>query len=210
MKIFKLFMNYDKEERYLEEMARKGNRLTKKGLFYTFKKQAPQQMAVQIDYRQLKRKQDYQDYLSLFENAGWLHIAGTRSSGEQYFMKMSIDREEDLAIFSDRISSARRYLKKAFHSMIQACCMLLIIALFQYWDIVDFTGLWNPQEFFYTPGLWEKTGSAFRKSFLFELIFVVIFRFGPLFLLACNLILVAILAVWAFKVYRQEQESITY
>ncbi|NLK96319.1 MAG: DUF2812 domain-containing protein [Clostridiales bacterium] len=41
------------------------------------------------------------------EDSGWNNILGTKSSGKQYFKKVSENSEDD--IFSDKISKASRY-----------------------------------------------------------------------------------------------------
>jgi len=43
-----------------------------------------------IDYRIFKDKKEFDNYIALFEDAGWKHVYGTKNSGNQYFLPMSI------------------------------------------------------------------------------------------------------------------------
>ena len=107
MKKFKLFLNYEKEERWLADMASQGYQLKETDFGYSFEKTLPEQAVIKIDYRRFKKEQDFLDYLALFEDSGWQHISGTKKSGSQYFKKTNSDSTED--IFSDTASRAGRY-----------------------------------------------------------------------------------------------------
>src|SRR6056297_1650625 len=106
MKTFKLFLSLDGEERWLEEMARKGWLLVHKGWRYRFKRTHPQDLTVRIDYRIFKHREDYEDYLELFSDCGWQHLAGKKGSGTQVFCAQG--KPDGVCIFSDQASKRAR------------------------------------------------------------------------------------------------------
>lgn len=122
MKKIKFFLQFDKEEKWLEYMANQGWMLYRKSLFYYFRKIVPETKTIRIDYREIKSKKDFLDYCALFEDSGWKHIAGTKSSGTQYFLKMNNNSMED--IFSDTFSRAGRY--KRLSNMWLSCASIFI------------------------------------------------------------------------------------
>ncbi|RXZ80292.1 DUF2812 domain-containing protein [Paenibacillaceae bacterium] len=203
---WKLFLNYSEEENWLMAMKERGFKLKKRGLFYHFAKSEPKSDVIRIDYRKFSNKAAYSDYIALFEDAGWNLLAGTHKSGEQYFVKSGVD-DENNSLFSDRVSAALRYRKRAVYYFNLACIVLFLVILSRMFGTFDATNIINPKEFFYTPNLWEKTGSDFRSSFLFELIVVIIFRLGPALLMFFTILFSFIYAVWSFKIYRHEQKS---
>lgn len=169
MKKFKIFWDFEAEERYLNEMAAKGHILKKYSElgFYHFIDGEPQNLNYKIDYRILKSGREFQNYITLFEDAGWKHIYGMQWSGSQYFLP--INEEAGTEIFSDSISAATRY--KTLYSICKVNIFLFIlnfiITYFNYDR--DFSQLG-----FLTPGLWERTGTAFWSGFFFELPFVIL------------------------------------
>ena len=57
-------------------------RLTRKTMFgYEFEPTKPDHAKIKVDYRTFKKQEDFEDYCALFEDSGWEHIAGTKSSG---------------------------------------------------------------------------------------------------------------------------------
>jgi len=170
---FKFFLNYDKEEKWLEEMAAKGYQLKKVVFGYTFTKAQPENAIIRIDFRMFNKKQDYLDYITLFEDSGWQHIAGSRHNGTQYFKKINPARNDD--IFSDSSSRAGRYKRLANMWMFMALIYAAVIIVGSLTgDISRFTSV---RDWYFTPGLWEMTGTQFWRSFLFETPFVL-FRSG--------------------------------
>lgn len=169
MKKFKIFWNMAEEEKWLNEMAAKGHILKKYSAFgvYTFVDGTPQALNYKVDYKLFKRKADYQSYLALFEDAGWEHVYGTKGGGSHYFLPKV--PEAGTEIFSDTESAAARY-----KVLYQICCcnaFIFIACIMMLWMNNGF----NLSAFgFLTPGLWEKTGADFWKSFFFELPFVVL------------------------------------
>lgn len=204
MKKFKLFKNYSEEEAWLNQQSRAGWELVKKGMFYTFLKSSQQQLVYSIDYRNFKNKADYQEYLNLFQDSGWRHMAGNIQSGEHYFTPSS-EQENVTSIFSDRDSSALRYKKKASHSIKIFTTLLVYLLVCQRFDSFRLDMLAHPSRAFLTPGLWERSGDAFWQAFLFELPVAFIFRMLPVILLICYLILMIL--YWAWSVYGVKQEQ---
>ncbi|XID93157.1 DUF2812 domain-containing protein [Paenibacillaceae bacterium WGS1546] len=196
MKRFKLFRSYHAEEKWLSEQARAGWRLVKKGVFYTFRKQSPQQLVFNVDYRTFKRRADYESYLSLFSDAGWTHAAGNIRSGEQYFTA-PVQQGKELSIFSDKESSHSRYKKKSSQYLLKALITLAFIGVGGIFNLFDYQMIIQPGRAFQTPGIWEKTGEAFWQAFLFELPFALIFRIVPCILLLGYTLLVIFFAAWA-------------
>ena len=109
MKKFKIFWNFQEEEKWLADMARKGHILKSYSAFgiYTFVKEVPQELNYKIDYKMFQKKADYISYLTLFEDAGWKHVWGSRYSGNHYFLPEN--GETDTEIFSDDESAYKRY-----------------------------------------------------------------------------------------------------
>ena len=82
MKRFKIFYDFEKEEKYLHDMAEEGHILKKYSVFgfYHFEDTKPQNLNYKIDYRIFKSKKDFDNYIALFEDAGWRHVYGTQNS----------------------------------------------------------------------------------------------------------------------------------
>ena len=196
MKRFKIFYDFEKEEKYLHDMAEEGHILKKYSVFgfYHFEDTKPQNLNYKIDYRIFKTKKDFDDYIALFEDAGWRHVYGTQNSGNQYFLPMSEKAGTD--IFSDRISAAARYKTLYKLCMINFVCFLfylLVTLLSVNGDLSKLT--------FLTPGLWERTGKAFWSAFFFELPFVL-FRVVPPIFFTVVAVLCCYWGTKAKKVYK--------
>ena len=169
---FKLFFNFDKEEKWLMRMAEQGYQLKSTAFGYNFYYAQPENAIFKIDYRTFKSNQDFLDYCALFEDSGWKHIAGTKQSGTQYFKKLHKDGDED--IFSDSFSRAGRYkrLSNMWLSLSVVWLPLLVIMLTSDWLNMD--GFLNPKTLYLTPGLWEMNGLQFWRHFLFETPFALL------------------------------------
>ena len=169
MKKFKFFFNLDKEEKWLNEKSNEGWELYDKKMEYKFRKTAyfP---TIKIDYRTFKSKNDFQDYKTLFQDSGWEHIIGSKTSGKQYFK--TTERNASTDICSDNFSKAGRYQRMARVWVSLALSYIPLTVVLYMTRLVDFKALINPKSLYYTPGLWEKTGSVFWKAFLFETPFV--------------------------------------
>jgi hypothetical protein len=105
---FKLFFAWqdDKEEDWLREMARKGWHLSSFGLpgFYNFIQGEPQDVVYRLDF--ITTKIDMDEYLQLFQDAGWEHLGSL--VGWQYFRKPA-EAEGANEIYTDPESKIQRH-----------------------------------------------------------------------------------------------------
>lgn len=166
MRKFKFFINYDKEEKWLNDMAKKGYELETASFGYKFSFTKPENTKIRIDYRIFKNKEDFMDYSALFEDSGWKHISGNKSCGAQYFKKIDENGDED--IFSDDMSKAARYKRLSDMWIGLAVVYLPISIAFASQKSIDIKSILNPKLLYYTPGLWEMSGISFWRRFLFE------------------------------------------
>lgn len=171
MRIFKCFINYDKEEKWLNEMAQKGYELVSVSPGYKFKHTEEKGTVIRIDYRTFKCQADFVDYCTLFEDSGWKHIWGTKYSGPQYFKRVDENAGDD--IFSDEISKAGKYRRISDMWMTLATSYIPIFVALLFTGNIDINKVLNPKLLYYTPGLWEQTGSKFWFQFLFETPFAI-------------------------------------
>lgn len=173
MKKYRFYTNFDKEERWLDNMAKNGWAFTSRSIWgtYYFDKIEPSNINYRIDFRIFGKKEDFAEYVQIFADSGWKHISGSKYSGSQYFTPNIPNVDED--IFSDGNSKAGRYgrLSIMWLSIIIAYTIIFLISLGR--GSVSFYSLFNPKEWYLTPGLWEKVGSDFWKAFCFETPFAV-------------------------------------
>lgn len=111
MKQFKIFNEFEKEEAYLNSMAKKGYVFEKYSFWgvYHFLKGEKQNLNIRVDYRIFDNKKDFENYKTMFNDFGWQHISGNTYSGNQYFL--SKDKNANSELFSSKESSASRYKK---------------------------------------------------------------------------------------------------
>ncbi|MFT2691995.1 DUF2812 domain-containing protein [Clavibacter zhangzhiyongii] len=198
--VIRFFVDFDKEERWLNEMAAAGRLMRKHGLVYRATDIVPGSAVVRIDYRPGMSAADFADYRQLFADAGWQHLSGTRSSGIQHFASTTDDADAD--IFSDARSRAQRYERAIDVSMIMLLPTVVVVFALMATEGSGVRQLLSPGEWYLTPGLWEMEGSRFLGAFLFETVFVVL-RVGlPLLLVAAAGVMVAT-AVYQGVLYRR-------
>jgi len=187
--VIRFFVDFDKEERWLDEMAAEGRLMRKRGLVYTSTDIEPGSAVVRIDYRPSMTAADFADYVQLFADAGWRHISGSRTSGTQHFA--STTAEADADIFSDARSRAQRYRRALDVNAAVLLPMLVVGFVLLASEGSGFRLIFTPSEWYLTPGLWEMSGARFVGAFLFETVFVAL-RVGlpVLFLAACVAMLV--------------------
>jgi hypothetical protein len=177
MRVFKVFADFDKEERWLNRMAADGRLLVGASLWYTFAPVEPGRAVVRIDYRDSMKAADYADYIALFADAGWQHMAGSRHGGPHYFASFAGDA--DAEIFSDAASLAQRYRRSIGATAAVVTSFLVVVV------VLATQGWLQPSQIYLTPGLWEMQGWAFVRSFLFETPFALM-RLAPyLLVFAC-------------------------
>lgn len=199
---FRLFFDFDREERWLAAMAGEGFMLVGRSCpgLYRFRRSDPENTVIRIDHRYFRKKRDFADYKVLFEDSGWKHIAGGRYSGTQYFRKLNSSALDD--IFSDRASKAGRYRRWSSISLSLAAALLPLAVVMLILDHVNCRALLNPRLLYQTPGLWEKTSADFWRAFLFETPFALLRGF-PLLIILAIVVFVSISAVCAAIVYRR-------
>lgn len=167
MKKFKMFLNLDKEEKWINEMLKKGFLLNGYFLNYRFEKTEETSGVIKSDFRTFSKKSDYEDYKLMFEDSGWKYLAGSQSNGTHFFLKRDAEYTED--IFSDDESKymrEKRYMQFWFF-------MTLFFSVIVH-PIEKIGWLLDPKSMYLTPGLWEKTGGEFWSAFWFETPFVVL------------------------------------
>ena len=169
-KKWKIFVSLDKEEAWLNKQLENGWRFT--GITamgrYKFREveAVDRDKVIRVDYRKFEKTAPYSDYLQFMEDAGWKHLAGKKDSGTHYYIGSKTNQME---LYSDDDSKLERdkRLRKGY-AMSMLPLLVIYYVLFEKGSVSAIT---NPSQFFLTPGLWEKTGSAFTKAFLFELPF---------------------------------------
>lgn len=202
---WRLFLNFDREERWLASMAEQGFALVRRNCFgfYRFRSSEPKDTLIRIDYRPFRSEADFMDYVALFEDSGWKHIAGSRWSGMQYFQRINSGAGEE--IFSDGVSKAGRYRRWSnfFFSLAAAWLPLMVVMLTSRYT--DFRALLDPRLLYQTPGLWEKTAADFWSAFLFETPFALL-RGIPLLIFPAAVVFALVSAVCAAVAYRRSMQ----
>lgn len=183
---FKLFFDIEKEEQWLNHMLSKGWICTNviSGGFYTFKKTDDLEQVIRIDYQQNLKKEERSNYKQLYEDFGWQALKGKSYDGTYYWLKRK-DGNDDL--FSDNDSQIAKYKRLMVHSSNWAALSFIWFMIFNN----KFSNLFNIKDAYFTPGLWDKEGSAFLFSFLFETPFAIMRIIPPwIFLATCSIYLV--------------------
>lgn len=199
LKVYKQFIDFNKEELWLKEMARQGYRLTHAGLgYYNFDRMpdCSYDLIFKIDYRCFSNNEDFRDYCTMFEDSGWLHIAGGKRSGAQYFVKNRPDAGDD--IFSDRLSRAGRYKRISLLWLSLVICYTIVFLMLLLNNTVDFNNL------YLTPGLWEMRGWRFILHFLFESPFAFM-RLSPYLIYFLIIVFYAYYTIKSYTLYKQEK-----
>ncbi len=173
------FTNITREENWINRIIAQGYRLENViPRRYKFKKttHVSNLPLVRIDYRTFSSLEDFTDYLTVFEDYGWHHIAGNRSGGIQYFEKTHADCQEE--IFSGSISKANRH-RRLFNLEIvlfAANLSLLVISICSGLFYLPSFSTWR--DLYRTPGLRQMSGGQFALAFLFETPFAIARAFG--------------------------------
>jgi hypothetical protein len=193
----------EKEEQWLNRLLQEGWILSKKNVRYEFIESNDKSGSIKIDYRTFKTKKDLVDYILLFEDSGWEHVAGDKNSGKHYFIKT--DNNADLEIFSDQRSKAERYKRMADVWFNLAIAYFPIAVTLYLTKFVEFKSLFNPQSLYLTPGLWEMTGNTFWKAFIFETPFAL--ARGLVWIVFPILIILYI--IFAIRAHTQYKKSVS-
>jgi len=96
----------EKEEKWLSEMSKKGWHLVRVGFFnYTFREGAPRDYEYRFDFKILGRN-DFEDYRSTFEDAGWEYIGNL---GSWYYFRADVSKDPDMELYSNNRSKIEKY-----------------------------------------------------------------------------------------------------
>jgi hypothetical protein len=155
----KLFYNLKKEEKWLNDMLEEGYILSKKSISYKFEKCMTKGM-IRVDFRSFSKQKDFVDYQLMFEDSGWQHIVGSKSSGTQYFYNTD---ESDTEIFSDELSQLGMLKRRARYWVIFSIVMSILLTQATFGQIFVM-----PKAFYLTPDLWSMSGKMFWLAFWFE------------------------------------------
>ena len=114
----------ESEEAWLGEMSRKGLHLSEVGLpgIYYFNVDTPHDYVYRLDFQTMHRN-ERQDYLQLFRDAGWEHIG--QMSSWQYFRKEAKPGDVN-EIFTDVESKIAKY-KRLLTFLVPMYAMLIVI-----------------------------------------------------------------------------------
>jgi hypothetical protein len=181
MKRFKLFLNIEKEEQWLNEQLQKGYRCTHiSGLgIYTFEK-TENRYVMRLDFQDYLSKKKFVEYKGIYEDFGWHYLKGAWLSGIRYWQKEDDDQNE---IFSDRQSKGNYYKRLMSYAFwLGMVCLAYSFMLYKDTEL-------------YHDGLWSMEGSLFWKAFLFETPFVLL-KLSPA-------LMVVFLGISFFKAYRK-------
>ncbi len=200
MKKLNFFVDFDKEETWLNQMAAEGHLLSKADMSYTFTPIQPGSAVVRIDHRSSMRRDAFDDYLRLFEDAGWQHLEGSKGGGPQYFASFSDDANAD--IFSDAASKAQRYRRSIANRLALLIPFLFLIYIAWTLGTGGPSTFASPKDWYLTPELWDLQGAEFVGAFLIETPFVLLRVGGPLFL-ACACVVLAAQITKQYVLYRR-------
>ena len=145
---FKYFLDFDKEEQWLMDMAEQGYQLKRGGrLFYGFEKAPLENAKIRVDYRDFdgilyELEENFTSYRKQMESKGWKHIAGKPRSGFQYFKQ--VEGFDD--IFPDAASRSERYsrfLKKTSWILILSPFLFLLVGILNLAETFAMQVLWG-------------------------------------------------------------------
>jgi len=135
-KATKKFTNFKAEEQWLESMFREGWALSGYGSeewddhTYRFEAANPEEAhsrKYRIDYRLLKRKEDFEDYRSLFEDAGWQNLAKSARYAKHIFWTDREDAASDIFSEDDSYKQREKRKMKACLTNVASCFIGFLI-----------------------------------------------------------------------------------
>lgn len=96
----------EKEEKWLEQMAVEGWKLTSVAPYiYKFQRSEPEKIIFRMDYKNTLDK-DYQEYLSIFKDAGWEMFA---TYANWHYFKIKPENEKTPEIYNSGKAKAQKY-----------------------------------------------------------------------------------------------------
>lgn len=126
-KVIKFFLlpDYEKEEKYLSQMHKKGWKIKKiLPYYYIFEKCKPEDVVYKLDFIEEK---DFVSYIQLFKDYGWEYIQDLNQFS--YFRKNTSVTEEDNEIFSDNKSKINMMKKIISRRLIPLFVLYLLIVI---------------------------------------------------------------------------------
>ncbi len=202
---FRFYLDFDREEAWLNNMARNGFELVNTGFWYTFQRCEPFTAVYRIDHRMFNSRKEFHNYCTLFEDSGWQHVAGGWNSGTQYFRQ--INPSAGAEIFSDDYSKAGRFKRMADLWLNLALVMFTVMIALWMTGAVDLAALIQPSRLYLTPGLWERSGVAFWRAFQFETPFAVL-RLGGLLFYPFALLVYGYFALQSWRLYKKGKDHV--
>ncbi|HFI0402840.1 TPA: DUF2812 domain-containing protein [Streptococcus suis] len=207
MKKWKLFTSMTDEEIWINHIQSQGYRLTRVNPWlgiYHFEKYHESPLLVRLDFHEQIKKEDYLEYLSLFEETGWNCLKGSQRCGMHYFQQATTSSSPE--IFSDRESLVAVHKRYKQFALTYFSIFLIYFFIFYQSNINNGFYPWDPQSWFLTPGLWERDGFSFWFGFLLEMPFAL-FRSGiiSIFFLALSVYFLIIAEKGKKDVKRLEQ-----
>ena len=168
MNKYRLFIDPEKEEIWINKIQQDGYRLVSNTLdfIYTFE-ETDEKYITRTYYQNHMSKEKYDEYLNIHEEFGWEHIRGGRFGMTQQIWSKIEDGNDTL--FSDRDSKINFYKRQMNFTGSLAFLFLIYSFIFE-----PVTG----NNLFLTSGLWDMQGTEFWRAFLFELPFAIM-RFLP-------------------------------
>lgn len=120
-----LVWQHEKEEHHLDRLSQKGLHLEKPGFFRAqFRRNDVARFVYRLDYRpQLKPRHEFDDYLTIFEDAGWEYKGGLK--GWHYFRRPWSEHPVDM--YTDRASLHMFYQR--IQKMIGVVILLELMAV---------------------------------------------------------------------------------
>lgn len=176
MRKWRCFIDFKKEEKWLEEMAKQGYHLKSVSFGYTFRIASPEDEKIKMDYRMFKRRRDFIDYCTLFEDSGWEHIAGSWWTGNQYFKRMDKDSGDD--IFSGTTSRAGKYKRLSTSFMQLAISYVTLFTLMCVAGVMNVNIILVMKELFLEGELWDAVSNILIES-PFALVIGFLWIFAP-------------------------------
>ncbi|MCI1593145.1 MULTISPECIES: DUF2812 domain-containing protein [Heyndrickxia] len=144
-KIYKKFTNFAKEEQWLQNMLQDGWVLKTytsedieecKYIFEPIKDQKQMNRIYKIDYRVFNKKDGFQEYNSIFEDAGWTSLAKSKWYSKHIFYTELPSANQD--IFSDIESYIEREKRK-----MSTYLMYIIISIMIFMVMIILYTLYN-------------------------------------------------------------------
>ncbi|WP_143462550.1 DUF2812 domain-containing protein [Levilactobacillus enshiensis] len=184
MKKFRVFLDLNREEDWINAVQATGYRLTRVNSYfhyYTFQPLVATDQFnpyTRLDFRdKWMSRRNYQNYRQFFSDSGWRLIAGGRHGGIQYFQQKAATSDRD--IFSDEHSKLSCRQRSSRYSAL--CGVLFLLYVFYILKMMSNVNIFDVKSWYLTPGLWQMQGDLLWKAILFETPFALL-RVLPVFL----------------------------